>query len=128
MIIGIDGLGGAGKTSKAKELQDILNKYGISSEILHIDDFIHPRNIRYVDSIEEWKCYYDLQWRYDYISSILKKFKKEETFFEEIEIYNKEADCYDIKILELKPETVLIIEGVFLQKKNLKTFSILLCI
>lgn len=120
MIIGIDGLGGAGKTSKAKELQYILNRHGISSEILHIDDFIHPRNIRYADSIEEWKCYYDLQWRYDYISNILKKFKKEDRFKEEIEIYNKETDCYDAEMLELNPETVLIVEGVFLQRKELK--------
>lgn len=120
MIIGIDGLGGAGKTSKAKELQDILSRHGISSEILHIDDFIHPRDIRYVDNIEEWKCYYYLQWRYDYISDILKKLKQEGAFFEGIEIYNKKTDCYDIKTLKIKPETVLIIEGVFLQRKELK--------
>lgn len=120
MIIGIDGLGGAGKTSMAKELQEIFKGKGISSEVLHIDDFIHSREKRYVDGIEEWRCYYDLQWRYDYIAALIKSYKKKGRFSGYIEIYNKETDCYDSRMLEIKPGDILIIEGVFLQKKELE--------
>ena len=61
-FIGIDGLGGAGKTTFAEKLQRQLG----NSMIFHIDEFIHPRNIRYKETLNEWKAYYYKQWRYDY--------------------------------------------------------------
>ena len=62
-IIGIDGLGGSGKTTIAEELYAQID----GSQLFHLDDFIHPKSVRYNDDFEEWYCYYHLQWRYDYL-------------------------------------------------------------
>ena len=63
-IIGIDGLGGSGKTTLAKTLKERTLS---PSCVFHIDDFIHPRKIRYNETVKEWSCYYNLQWRYEYL-------------------------------------------------------------
>ena len=60
-IVGIDGLGGAGKSTLIESLKLELQNESYNSYILHIDDFIHPKSIRYNDSKEEWYCYYNLQ-------------------------------------------------------------------
>ena len=62
-MIGIDGLGGSGKTTYALSLQRQLK----NAIVIHLDDFIHTREVRYNEQFEEWYCYYHVQWRYDYL-------------------------------------------------------------
>ena len=64
IIIGIDGLGGSGKSTFADILKAKLTNYDVI--VFHIDDFIFPKSIRYNQNYEEWECYYNLQWRYNY--------------------------------------------------------------
>ena len=48
-LIGIDGLGGSGKTMYAYKLQRQLE----GSVILHLDDFVHKKEVRYNENYEE---------------------------------------------------------------------------
>ena len=122
-IIGIDGLGGAGKSSLVESLKLELQNENYNSYILHIDDFIHPRNIRYNDSKEEWYCYYNLQWRYDYlIKEILDPIKNGEEIDKEIEFYDKENDTYIKKHIYIPHNSILLLEGVFLQRKEIRNY------
>ena len=122
-IIGIDGLRGAGKTTLVNSLKLQLQNENYSSYVLHIDDFIHPKRIRYDSSREEWYCYYNLQWRYDYlVKEILSPIKNGEIIDKQIEIYNKESDEYFTQRVNLVHGSVLILEGVFLQRKELKDY------
>lgn len=66
-IVGIDGLGGAGKSTVSEQLHKLLSKENYNVTLLHIDDFIHPKAIRYNNNYAQWKCYFNLQWRYDYL-------------------------------------------------------------
>ncbi len=119
-IIGIDGLGGAGKSTISEEL---LRQYGREFHIvvLHIDDFIHPKAVRYHDGYAEWKCYYDLQWRYDYLlHEIIQPVKRGEYFHKKIERYDKENDTYILKETEIPVGSLVVIEGVFLQREELR--------
>ena len=101
-IIGVDGLGGAGKTTLVNSLKLQLQNENYSSYVLHIDDFIHPKRIRYDSSKEEWYCYYNLQWRYDYlVKEILSPIKNGEIIDKQIEIYNRESDEYFIQRVNL---------------------------
>ncbi|CDM69932.1 uridine kinase family protein [Clostridium bornimense] len=122
-IIGIDGLGGAGKTTLVNSLKLQLQNENYSSYVLHIDDFIHRKRIRYDSSREEWYCYYNLQWRYDYlVKEILSPIKNGEIVDKQIEIYNRENDEYFTQRVNLVHGSVLILEGIFLQRKELKDY------
>lgn len=120
-IIGIDGLGGSGKSTISNMLSECLSNKGYDNIILHIDDFIFPRNIRYNAEYPEWQCYYNLQWRYDYLTKdILLPIKQNRVLDSYIELYDKEFDDYKKEKLEIKCKTIVIVEGIFLQRAELK--------
>ncbi len=122
-IIGVDGLGGSGKSTLVNSLKSQLQNENYSSYVLHIDDFIHPKCIRYDISKEEWYCYYNVQWRYDYVvKEILSPIKNGEIIDKQIEIYDKENDRYITQRVNLVHSSVLILEGIFLQRKELKAY------
>lgn len=121
LIIGIDGLGGAGKSTISSKISDTLNQKGYNTIVLHIDDFIHPKSVRYNSNYPEWKCYYNLQWRYDYlIDKIINPIKNGSDFNQQIELYDKENDTYLLQELNVPKGSIIIVEGVFLQRKELK--------
>ena len=120
IIIGIDGPGGAGKTTIS---QLIMNHFEEEHNIvvLHIDDFIHPRAIRYNNNFAEWECFYNLQWRYDYfLDFIIRPIRNGKNFSKAIELYDKEKDTYFYQQAEIPVGSIVIVEGVFLQKEELK--------
>ncbi|MGN1412593.1 MAG: hypothetical protein ACI4WH_08840 [Oscillospiraceae bacterium] len=118
LIIGIDGLGGAGKSTISSKICDILNQKGYNTIVLHIDDFIHPKSIRYNANYPEWECYYNLQWRYDYlIDKIINPIKNGDDFNQQIELYDKENDTYLLQKFDIPKGSIIIVEGVFLQRK-----------
>ena len=118
-LIGIDGLGGSGKSMYAYKLQRQLE----GSVILHLDDFVHKKKVRYNKNYEEWYCYYHLQWRYDYlIQKLLLPLKSGLDVNETIEVYNRETDSYTLRKIEIPVGTTVIIEGVFLQRPELRPY------
>ncbi|MBO0588830.1 uridine kinase [Sporosarcina sp. E16_8] len=118
-LIGIDGLGGSGKTMYANKLQQQLE----GSVILHLDDFVHKKEVRYNKNYEEWYCYYHLQWRYDYlIKKILLPLKSGLDVNDTIEAYNRETDSYILRKIEIPVGKSVIIEGVFLQRPELRPY------
>ena len=120
-IIGIDGLGGSGKSTISNRLSELLSNKGYNNIILHIDDFIFPQNIRYNAEYPEWQCYYNLQWRYDYLTKdILLPIKQNRVLDSYIELYDKEFDNYKKEKLVIKSKTIVIVEGIFLQRAELK--------
>ncbi|WP_421102373.1 AAA family ATPase [Sporosarcina psychrophila] len=119
VLIGIDGLGGSGKTMYAYKLQQQLE----GSVILHLDDFVHKKEVRYNENYEEWYCYYHLQWRYDYlIQKLLLPLKSGLDVNETIEVYNRETDSYILREIEIPAGTTVIVEGVFLQRPELRPY------
>lgn len=118
-LIGIDGLGGSGKTMYAYKLQQQLE----DSVILHLDDFVHKKEVRYNENYEEWYCYYHLQWRYDYlIQKLLLPLKNGLDVNETIEVYDRETDSYMLRKIEIPVGTTVIVEGVFLQRPELRPY------
>ena len=122
VLIGIDGLGGAGKSTISELLSGYFqNQNKTRVIILHIDDFIHPRAIRYNPDIPEWKCYYHLQWRYDYfIQHVLQPLRNGQDFNDSITFYDKENDCYFSRQVTIPVGSLVIVEGIFLQREELR--------
>jgi uridine kinase len=123
ILIGIDGLGGSGKSTLADSLKLKLENKNHNVFVFHIDDFIYPRKIRYNDSKEEWYCYYNLQWRYDYlIDEVLKPFKQGVIINKQIELYDKENDIYRFEQITIPQGSIILLEGIFLQRKEMRQY------
>jgi len=122
LIIGIDGLSGAGKTTLVNVLEEQVRALGRVPVVLHIDDFITPRSVRYNDNYEEWYCYYVLQWRYDYlIEQVLAPLRAGEHVRTQVELYRNSQDDYVLADVEITPGAILLLEGVFLQRPELRS-------
>lgn len=119
VIVGIDGLGGAGKSTISEKICSEIKNNNVHTILLHIDDFINVRKVRYNSAYPEWQCYYDLQWRYDYFTGIIDQIKNRMNSHIEIELYDKDDDCYFTQNYDTKEKTVVIVEGIFLQRKEL---------
>lgn len=121
LVIGIDGLGGAGKSTISEELYRMLKNDKYNATLLHIDDFIHCRKIRYNDNYLEWECYYKLQWRYDYfLNNVIYPLRNSTEYCHHIELYDKANDTYFTKKVNFSIGSIVIVEGVFLQRPELK--------
>jgi uridine kinase len=78
-------------------LSQSLKELNINCVVFHIDDFIVERKNRYNTGNEEWFEYYNLQ-------------------------YDNVSDNHNIKTINVPSDAVIIIEGVFLQRKEWKDF------
>lgn len=117
-VIGIDGLGGAGKSTISEKLCQNFREHGFHTVLLHIDDFIHMRKLRYNSAYPDWQCYYDLQWRFDYFSNIINEIKSRHDDHVDIELYDKENDTYYQQRFSVLDKTIVIVEGIFLQREE----------
>lgn len=116
-VIGLDGLGGAGKSTLVERLHAQLQTSGDTVLVLHIDDFIHPRSIRYNADQPEWVCYYDLQWRFDYFADVIRQIKSGTPHIN-VELYDKDRDAYATHRYVLEGSIVVLAEGIFLQRRE----------
>ena len=119
-VIGIDGLGGAGKSKISEQICEYFNENQYHTVLLHIDDFINIKKVRYNDAYSDWQCYYDIQWRYDYFAlSVIDKIKTSAISSVDVELYDKDKDTYYIQNYSIEKKTIVIVEGIFLQRKEL---------
>jgi uridine kinase len=116
-ILGIDGLGRAGKTAITGKLSEELTRKNIPFHVFHIDDHIVERAKRYDTGQEEWYEYYYLQWDAE---SLVHDFFDKLRLSEQLTLsfYEKETDTHTIKAITLPPKCLVIIEGVFLQREE----------
>ena len=120
-IVGIDGLSGAGKTTLVGELESQLKNVS-NVVVIHIDDYIVERNKRYNTAFEEWHEYYYLQWDVEELKQQLfnKLFRNE--LLLNLPFYESSLDKVIQKTISVTPNSIILIEGVFLQRKEWKPY------
>lgn len=121
LIVAIDGLSGAGKTTLVKKIEQELN---INNKvvILHIDDHIVKKNKRYQTGYEEWYEYYYLQWDIKLLTTKLFEVLKNSKNDINLPFYNKSADTITTKQISVTSDSIILIEGIFLQRKEWRKF------
>lgn len=120
-VVGIDGLSGAGKTTLVNKLQSELKKQ-CDVVVIHIDDHIVERNKRYDTGYEEWYEYYYLQWGVNMLVDKLFKEIHRNSSKLTLPYYDKSMDKTDNKTLSIPSDSMIIVEGVFLQRKEWKSY------
>jgi uridine kinase len=121
-IIGIDGLGGSGKTTLALQLKNELKAANYETLILHIDDYIVERDNRYQTGYEEWYEYYFLQWDVDLIKVELFKKLHSNINLLTLPFYDNSSNTILYKKVKMPSSAIIIVEGVFLQRKEWRNY------
>jgi uridine kinase len=117
LIVAVDGLSRAGKTTLVKKLGNLLKNMDISYFILHIDDFIVERSKRYNTGNDEWYEYYTLQWDVLWLEEHLFE-KLPRSPILRLPFYDSETDRQVLKEVAVGNASVIIVEGVFLLRKQ----------
>ena len=120
-IVGIDGLSGAGKTTLVNKLEsELKNKCNVI--VIHIDDHIVERNKRYHTGYEEWYEYYYLQWDIEKLTEeLFTKINCNNTKLN-LPFYDNSIDKNINKTISITPDSIILIEGIFLQRKEWNTY------
>ncbi|HLG27958.1 MAG TPA: kinase [Paenisporosarcina sp.] len=120
-ILGLDGLSRSGKTTLSNKLVESLKEKNIPHQIIHIDDHIVERANRYHTENAEWIEFYQLQWDIQWLTNYL--FGKLKISNElKLPFYEVESDTSKMKTIQLPANGVIVIEGVFLQRKEWRNF------
>ncbi|WP_082232944.1 kinase [Halobacillus massiliensis] len=120
VVLGIDGLSRSGKTTFARKIEQYF-KGKTSVCIFHIDNYIVERKRRYNTNYEEWYEYYHLQWDVEWL---------EENFFKKLKglkelhllTYHYHSDTCKVELVNIPDTCLIIIEGVFLQRKEWRNY------
>ncbi|NRD76959.1 hypothetical protein HPT25_05555 [Bacillus sp. BRMEA1] len=121
VVLGIDGLSRSGKTTFVKEIGKLLETKEIPVCIFHIDDYIVERKRRYNTRFDEWYEYYYLQWDVRYLTdSLFKKLKIDSEMH--LLKYDPDSDAQYEQVVELPVTCLIIVEGVFLQRKEWRPY------
>ncbi|WP_449619887.1 kinase [Robertmurraya sp. Marseille-Q9965] len=121
IVLGIDGLSRSGKTTLTKKVVQHLQEENISVCLFHIDDYIVEKKRRYNTGFEEWIEYYKLQWDVRWLKeNLFQKLKKSNEL--KLLTYDYDSDTQKLEMTEIPDTCVIIIEGVFLQRKDWREF------
>lgn len=121
-IVGVDGLGGAGKTTFVKKLKGELKDKGHDVITIHLDDHIVESNNRYKTGYEEWHEYYYLQWDIRLLQTELFQTLSNGKTLIELPLYDNTSDTISIKSVNISPTSIVIMEGVFIQRKEWRDY------
>ncbi|NMH67948.1 uridine kinase [Bacillus sp. RO3] len=120
--MGIDGLGGSGKTTLSKQMCHKLKAANFESFILHIDDYIVHKENRYQTGWEEWYEYYFLQWDLERLQKELFEKIHHNVRLLTLPYYDHLANTLLDEKVNVPPNAIVIIEGVFLQRKEWRRY------
>lgn len=119
LIVGLDGLGGAGKTTFSQKVEQELRGANYKIRTFHLDDHIVEKNKRYQTGHEEWYEYYYLQWDIKgIVTNLLEPLNN--CHHTRLPFYDKSTDSISAKRIDVLANSIVIIEGIFLQRKEWK--------
>ena len=122
-VLGITGIDGAGKTTFAAAFEKYLLSRNYQTQMIHLDDFHNPEAIRYSGE-DPAENYYNQSFNLDdLINRLLEPLRQKSEYSTKLSILNLQIDEYDIeKEYSFHPNTIIILEGVFLLREELSQY------
>ena len=121
-IVALDGLSGAGKTTIAEEAGKELTRFDCKPLIIYIDNYIEAREKRYDTGRKEWEEYYYLQWDTEkLVRDLFKPLYGGEQLIK-LDFYDAPADSHKRQELNVSPNQIVLVEGIFLQREEWKHY------
>jgi uridine kinase len=123
LVIGVNGIDCSGKSTFAKALKDYLKAHGRPAQMIAIDDFHHPQKVRY-SGASQADNYYHKSFNIELlIEKLLQPVKDKGRVSTNLKLLDIKTDQYDLeKNYIINPETIVILEGVFLFRKELAPY------
>ena len=119
----VDGFGCSGKSTLSAHLNQLFQGYGLRTQELHIDDFIHQKAVRADPKYTQAHNYYNRQFRYEYLKdTVLTPMWQGQKGSVEVQIYDHPTDGYTLQKVFLQPD-IVILEGVFVQRRELNGYK-----
>jgi uridine kinase len=122
-IIGINGIDCSGKTAFARGLESFFTNKGLRTQPIGMDDFHNAKQVRYAGG-NQAENYFNNSFNIKLmIEKLLKPAKEKSRVSAKLTLLNVETDKTDIsKEYSITPDTVVILEGVFLFRPELVPF------
>lgn len=123
LIVGINGVDTSGKTIFTKELCNYLSQFHNHLQVIHLDDFHNPSDIRNKES-DPVISYFNNAFNLESIEeNILKPTSIGERLDKEFLLLNLENDLYDVKKRYIVNEdTIVLLEGVLLFREPIDQY------
>lgn len=121
LVAGITGIDTSGKTEFALALGRELGLRGAAVQLVHLDDFHHPKRERYAGPSEPDNYYersFDLP---RLVAEVLAPIRSTGRVQRELRLLDLHTDAYDLlRRYDVGPETIVLVEGVFLLRPELR--------
>ena len=122
LILSVDGIDAAGKTTFAKRLKMELKKRELQCETISLDDFHNPKSIRYQKGEYSAVGFYEDSYDYDvFIFETILPFKEGKDIIK-VKHLSLELDKEESVYKDLSNCNLLIVEGIFANRKELYPF------
>lgn len=120
--IAVDGFDASGKTHFAQKIQTALERQHIYSFVVAIDDFHQPKAVRYNKGKQSAEGFFTDSYAYNnFLNETLKPFKNGEKYIK-TKHFDLETDQNDFKFTAMSHVDVLLVEGIFLNRKELYSY------
>ncbi|MEV8099463.1 hypothetical protein [Kitasatospora sp. NPDC085879] len=122
LVVGITGMDTSGKSRLADELADALAHRATPHQVVHIDDFHHPRAHRYRPDLPEPEQYYAHSIDFERAArDVLRPIRDEGRLDTELTLLDLPTDTPTLRRrYTVGPRTTVIVEGVFLLRPEVR--------
>lgn len=122
VLVGVTGIDAAGKTRLTDELAAELRHRGAHVEVIHVDDFHHPRQLRYAPGVPDPDRY--LQHSIDIdqlVTRLLRPIRRDGALTTSLTHLDLATDTRSVhRTYTVTPATVVLVEGVFLLRADVR--------
>ncbi|MFK8034891.1 MAG: AAA family ATPase [Hyphomicrobiales bacterium] len=120
LIVGVSGIDGSGKSTVSNQLESALSGRGIATAQINLDDFLNPKEIRHKNPNQIEGYFQD---NFDFeslVTKVLEPARRSASFNCKVPVLTLETDQISDREFTFSGPGVLIIEGVFLFKKEMR--------